>query len=174
MPDLTNFLGAPYLDGYSSAHNCWTQMAVPNLPYVCKSAIGRGMDMGEKNAQSPMNVEDLQVHPGPDGTPIVVTFVVPTSGMTHYELTDVAVRRVAGAGDTVIYTMYVGTDMNLMQVGPTLNTTMSATMNKTWLVDNGMYDLGTLKKGDQINFVISGGPDPNFDATEISWTLTAK
>jgi hypothetical protein len=90
--------------------------------------------------------------------------MVPLNG--KYRISNLAVRRVHNQGDIVTYKVF---DPSKNQIA-----ILTASNDRAWVIDEKIYNLGSLSAGDWIYFAVHKGENDNYywDATEITWTIT--
>jgi hypothetical protein len=131
-------------------------------PYAGKSSVDRGSDTSEGNAQTPLGVRDLTVHPPNNSHNIVTAFRVPEDGT--YTVSNLGVRRVWNEGSNARLHLYTPAGVEL--------TSLNATSNQDWVRTSTTYTLSNLTAGQYISFGVDRNGGWDFDATEISWTVT--
>ncbi len=156
---LPLYTAGAHSDPTNAVEKYWAP-SVGGYPYVGKSTLGRGSEAGETNAQAPLGVRDLQLHPTFNNHLIVVAFIAPAAGT--YDITDLAAREVQNCG----------TGAKLMVFGPakTVLREIMVTNNRAW-VTGAPVSVGTLAMGDRIYFGVDPRGSYACDPTEISWTI---
>lgn len=163
--DLFRIFSAAHFDRFNNAQDIWANFTGPDAyPYGGKSKVDRGADSGESNTPEPTGVRDLQLHPPDSNHLTVAAFMAPVNG--KYRISDLAVRRVHNQGEIVTYKVF---DTLKNQIA-----TLTASNDRAWVTDEKIYDLDSISAGDWIYFAVDRGEndDYNWDATEITWTIT--
>lgn len=163
--NLFSTFSGQHIDMFNHVENLWSYAkGYDAYPYAGKSTVDRGSDNGESNAPEPLGVRDLQLHPPDSDYLTVAVFVAPFNG--QYNVSNPAVRRVYNQGNIVTYKVF-DSSMKLI-------TSLTASNNRTWIIDSTKYDLGFLSAGDRIYFAVDRGENDEFywDASEIAWTVT--
>lgn len=158
---LSTFTLATHPQTFNNVEQFWTA-GTAQFPYVGKSTVGRGMDAGETNAQEPLGVRDLQVHPPNTTHYVIVSFVAPVQG--NYTVSNLGVRRVSNMGGNVVLRLYDPQQMVLAS--------LTATPNRAWVMAQQSYIIYNVPAGQSIYFAVDRAGDFGWDATEISWTVT--
>lgn len=146
----------------SAANQYWIKSVGVNYPYAGKSIHGRGGEEGEGNAQQPLGVLDLQLHPPSTNKSVVCAFIAPAKGI--YTVNGLGVRRILSQEGTVIYRV-MDQDRQLLQ-------SLTATPNQDWVVDANSYSLGELEAGERIYFAVGHDGVYYYDFTEVSWSIS--
>lgn len=156
---LTNYNSQSHPDGFNDLQQYWSNSG--GYPYVGKSAVGRSLGKGEAGFCSPKSALDLQMHPPKDGCSMIGAFVVPAAGVYH--LYHVGLRRVTQQGGSV--TLKV-----IDQEGHVITSIQSNT--SAWMLEQKVFDLGSLALGRKIFFSVESDDGFDYDAAEVSFSLT--
>ncbi len=154
------FRNVTHPDVFNHAEKLWTAGS-DNYPYVAKSTINRGSDVGESNALAPLTVRDLQLHPPGNTHYTVAAFRAPEAGT--YAVSNLAARRVDSAGGTARLRLFGPAKTQLGSV--------QATTSRAWMRSTQTFDVGSLNAGDYIYFALDGEDGYGWDATEIAWVI---
>jgi PKD repeat protein len=170
--ESTNNFGvakAGLFDAYTAGVHAETENAVEKYwtptgqyHYAGKSTVNRGSDVGEANAQAPLGVRDLQLHPPNNDHNTVAAFKVPQNGT--YTISNLGVRHVYSGFGPSRYRIFNAQGTELLNI-PTVT-------NRTWATSNNTYTLPNLTAGQYIYFAVDRNGDVFYDGTEISWTIT--
>lgn len=130
-------------------------------PYVGKSTVNRGSDTNETNAQEPLGVRDLQMHPPGNEHLTVAAFIAPQPGT--YTISNLGVRRVnENPNQSVLLKVF---NQNMEQIENLQST------SQAWVVTPTTYNLGHLESGEKIYFAVDRDGEYWWDFTEVSWTI---
>lgn len=160
---LSTFVAGMHADSFNNVQTFWYTTGPDGAyPYVGKSTVGRGSDAGEAGALAPLGVNDLAIHPPVNDHNTVVAFKVPQNGT--YVISNLGVRRVSNSGNNV--------RLRVFNPAGTQLTTLNATNNQDWVTTATTYNLGALTAGQYIYFGVDRNGVYDWDAAEISWTVT--
>ena len=151
---LETYTPGEHPEVFNHLDNYWGE-----YPYVGKSTVAQGADIGENKGRVP-GVLDLQMHPPESEHLIVCSFEAPFSG--NYTVTDLGIRRV--------YNDDSGTELKLFGPDKELITTISGT-SRSWKYDVKTFQLKNVAKGDMIYFAVDNVDGFTYDAVEISWKI---
>ncbi|GEM_PF-4041308 len=168
-PLLSNFTIGAHPDGFNNLQLFWWSANGEGkpYPYAGKSTINRGSDVNETNAQAPLGVKDLQLHPPQNDHNTVAAFKIPQGGT--YTVTNLGVRKVSNASNP-----RSGTTARLRVLNPqgTQITMLTASNNQAWVTSANSLSLPNLSAGQYIYFGVDRDGDFGWDATEVSWTIS--
>ena len=162
---LDTYTTGVHFEGFNRVERMWSANAANEFyPYVGKSTVNRGADVGESNTPAPTGVRDLQLHPPNNLHLTVAAFRVAESG--NYSVSELAVRRVDGtAGQTVRLRLFNAQGVELAN--------LQASSNRAWVRSTSTFSLGNLVAGNYIYFAVDGDGGFGWDATEIAWQVQA-
>jgi glucose/arabinose dehydrogenase len=158
-----SFTTAPHPEAFNSVERYRGTGTGTTYPYAGKSTVNRGSGVGETNTPPPLGVRDLQLHPPNNPHLTVAAFRAPTDGT--YTISNLAVRRVSNLGGPVM--------LRLFNSQQTQIATLTASTNRAWVTSASVYTLPSVAAGSYIYFAVDNAGDYGWDATEVSWTITA-
>jgi glucose/arabinose dehydrogenase len=159
---FTTYTAGAHPDAFNKVEKYWGFGPGATYPYAGKSGVGRGSDLNETNAPSPLGVSDMQMHPPDSKRLTVAAFTVPQTG--SYRITNLGVRRVdPTTGQTSRFKVFnkAGTLIANLQ-----------TTSQAWVRNTNTFNLGTLNAGDKVYFTVDADGAFYYDATEIMWRMT--